>query len=341
MVKKRFCLTLLLVIVLLLSGCRNAEETVSVPSRNIPTATNLPTSAAQIEKTVTPIPEPKTPTVTAAAIIRDALSDIDCGDEFCQAEWAGYLQRPIGSEGRRTIDLSYPYNSNLGGILEIHHGVEFPNPQGTPVLAAESGEIVFAGNDDLTVLGPYTGFYGNVVIIQHPALFDGRDLFTLYAHLSAMFVQPGDPIDQGEMIGEVGATGAADGAHLHFEVRLDENGYNHTVNPVLWFAPVSSPSSVNNGILAGEILGRYGTPLSALPVTLERLGQDGDIVERFYVETYIPSTSTQSHPVLDENFVLPDIPAGDYRLTFVSGRLYEVFFTLEADSLGFVKLQLQ
>ena len=311
-----------------------------VPSQDHRTATVIPTSAARITRTTTPAPLLRTSTATAAAVSRDALEDINCGEVFCQAVWPGVLQRPIGGEDRRTIDLTYPYNSNRGGILEIHHGVEFPNPQGTAVIAAESGEVVFAGNDDLTVFGPYTGFYGNVIILRHPAMFDGRDLFTLYAHLSALFVQIGDNIDQGMTIGEVGSTGAADGAHLHFEVRLDENDYNHTVNPVLWFLPVSSPGEARTGILAGEILGRYGTPLSALPVTIEKFGKDGAILDRFYIETYIPSTSTQSHPSLSENFVLPDIPAGDYRLAFISGSLHEVFFTLEPGSLGFVKLQL-
>lgn len=332
---------LLLIILILFSGCQNPGETGRVPPGAAATATKLPTPLGSKDKTTPLTPEPQTPTVAATESIQDDFENINCGDIFCQTEWLGYLQRPIGGEGRRTIDQSYPYNSNLGGLLEIHHGVEFPNPQGTPVLAAESGEVVYAGDDDLTVLGPYTGFYGNVVILRHPALFQEKDLFTLYAHLSVQFVQLGDRVDQGDMIGEVGSTGAADGAHLHFEVRLDQNDYNNTVNPVLWFAPHTTQTTVQAGTLAGEILGRYGTPMTSLPVTIEKLDQDGAVVDRFYVETYIPSTSTQSHPVLSENFVLPDIPAGDYRLAFIAGRLYEVFFTLEPGSLGFIKLQLQ
>jgi len=332
---------LLLIFMILFSGCQNPEEPTTVPAGIAPSATHPPTPLPRNDETEIPTLEPKTPTAVATDSIEDELVDINCGEVFCQTEWPGYLQRPIGGEDRRTIDQSYPYNSNLGGLLEIHHGVEFPNPQGTPVLAAESGEVVFAGNDDLTVLGPYTGFYGNVIILRHPALFQERDLFTLYAHLSALFVQPGDRVDQGELIGEVGSTGAADGAHLHFEVRLDQNDYNKSVNPVLWFAPVTTQSTARTATIAGEILGRYGSPMTSLPVTIEKLGQDGAVVDRFYVETYIPSTSTQSHPVLSENFVLPDIAEGDYRLAFIAGRLYEVFFTLEPGSLGFVKLQLQ
>lgn len=332
---------LLLIILMLFSGCQNPDETGRVPPGAAPTAIKSPTPLASNDETNISTLEPQTPTPAATGSIQDDFENINCGDIFCQTEWRGYLQRPIGGEGRRTIDLSYPYNSNLDGILEIHHGVEFPNPQGTPVVAAESGEVVFAGDDDLTVLGPYTGFYGNVILLRHPGLYQGKDLFTLYAHLSALYVQLGDRVDRGDMIGEVGSSGAADGAHLHFEVRLDRNDYNNTVNPVLWFAPVTTQSAGEGGTLAGEILGRYGTPMTSLPVTIEKLDQDGAVLDRFYVETYMPSTSTQSHPVLSENFVLPDIPAGDYRLTFIAGRLYEVFFTLEPGSLGFIKLQLQ
>ena len=332
---------LLLIILILFSGCQNLDEPETVPAGVIPTATHSPTPFATNDGTDIPTLQPRTPTAAVTDTIQDDFANINCGEVFCQTEFLGYLQRPIDDEGRRTIDRSYPYNSNLGGLLEIHHGVEFPNPQGTPVLAAGSGEVVFAGDDDLMVLGPYTGFYGNVIILRHPALFQGRDLFTLYAHLSVLFVQPGDRVDQGDMIGEVGSTGAADGAHLHFEVRLDQNDYNHTVNPVLWFSPVSTTSTARTATIAGEILGRYGSPMTSLPVTIEKFGQEGAVVERFYVETYIPSTSTNAHPVLSENFVLPDIPAGDYRMAFIAGRLYEVFFTLEPGSLGFVKLQLQ
>ncbi len=77
-------------------------------------------------------------------------------------------------------------------------------------------------------------FYGNVIIIRH-----ANELYTLYAHLSNIFVKEGDKVSAGDMIGEVGDTGGATGSHLHFEVRKGGDGtdYFSTQNPELWLIP--------------------------------------------------------------------------------------------------------
>lgn len=278
---------------------------------------------------------PPAPMEVAASVVET----IACGEIFCQVPWIGYLNRPIGDSDQNVIDLSYPYASTQDGTFDPHHGVEFANPYGTPVYASGPGEVVYAGTDDLTVLGPYTGFYGNVVILRHPHLYEGRDLFTLYAHLSFIEVEPGARVISGDRIGAVGASGAADGSHLHFEVRLDVNDYDHTTNPVLWFAPVSTLESERMGVIAGVILGHSGNPLPEFSFTLEKFGEDGSVEARYYPKTYYPHR-TNGYPVLGETFVVPDVPAGEYRLVFISGRFYEIFFTLETGSLGFIRLQL-
>jgi murein DD-endopeptidase MepM/ murein hydrolase activator NlpD len=87
-----------------------------------------------------------------------------------------------------------------------HAGLDFPAPTGTPVAAAGSGRVVFAGWDD--------GF-GLTVVVAH-----GLGVHSRYAHLSRASVSVGEAVATGAPIGRVGATGRATGPHLHFEVTV-------------------------------------------------------------------------------------------------------------------------
>ncbi len=89
----------------------------------------------------------------------------------------------------------------------FHSGVDFPAPSGTPVYAARSGEVVYAGWRE--------GGWGFLVTIAH-----GKGERTTYAHLSRIDVRIGVRVGQGVRVGAVGATGDATGPHLHFEVRV-------------------------------------------------------------------------------------------------------------------------
>jgi len=98
----------------------------------------------------------------------------------------------------------------------MHSGIDIQAPYGTPVLATADGEVTFSGRD---------GEYGGLVIIDH-----GRDVDSMYAHLSALYVREGQLVRRGTPIGAVGNTGRATGVHLHYEVRVhgapvDPNGY--------------------------------------------------------------------------------------------------------------------
>ncbi|MBX9691841.1 MAG: peptidoglycan DD-metalloendopeptidase family protein [Cyanobacteria bacterium] len=106
--------------------------------------------------------------------------------------------------------LSSQYGSRFHPILRsrrMHTGVDLSAPHGTPVVAADSGNVIRTG-----VLSGY----GNLVIINH-----GSSVSTLYGHLSSINVATGQNVKRGEVIGRVGATGRATGPHLHFEVRID------------------------------------------------------------------------------------------------------------------------
>jgi len=88
-----------------------------------------------------------------------------------------------------------------------HKGIDICCPSGTPIYAADGGEVIFAS----TMSG-----YGNLVQIQHE-----NGSVTYYAHCSSIDVSQGDLVSQGEKIASVGMTGTASGYHLHFEVRLN------------------------------------------------------------------------------------------------------------------------
>jgi len=86
----------------------------------------------------------------------------------------------------------------------FHQGLDISTEKGQPVFATADGTIESAG---------YGGDYGNLIVIQH-----GFGLVTRYGHLSAFNVKPGQTVKRGDVIGYVGATGRATGAHLHYEI---------------------------------------------------------------------------------------------------------------------------
>ncbi|MBE6621512.1 MAG: hypothetical protein E7630_01020 [Ruminococcaceae bacterium] len=97
----------------------------------------------------------------------------------------------------------------LEGKGEYHLGLDLAGPKlGEPILAADGGEVIFAGD---------RGSYGLLVKIRHE-----DNVVTYYAHMSAITVEKGDRVYQGQKIGEIGRSGVATGVHLHFEVLIDD-----------------------------------------------------------------------------------------------------------------------
>ena len=102
-----------------------------------------------------------------------------------------------------------PFN----GEGAFHAGIDIDAPYGTPVRAAGDGDVTGAS------MG---AGYGRQVVLDH-----GHDLLTVYGHLSAIAVTPGQHVTRGQVIGYVGQSGRATGPHLHYEVRV----HNVPVNP--------------------------------------------------------------------------------------------------------------
>jgi len=106
-----------------------------------------------------------------------------------------------------------------------HKGVDYAAPVGTPVRATSAGRILSLG---------WNGGYGKCIVIRHNATYS-----TVYAHLSRYNgnLRAGSIVEQGQIIGYVGATGLATGPHLHYEFRV--NGEHR--NPLTYHFPGAAP----------------------------------------------------------------------------------------------------
>jgi murein DD-endopeptidase MepM/ murein hydrolase activator NlpD len=104
------------------------------------------------------------------------------------------------------------------GFTWYHNGDDIANPAGTPIHAAQAGQVIWAG---WSVSG-----FGYSVVIDHC-----NHISTLYGHMEQLLVKAGEYVDVGQVVGLEGATGWATGPHLHFSVLVD----NNFVDPLAYF----------------------------------------------------------------------------------------------------------
>jgi murein DD-endopeptidase MepM/ murein hydrolase activator NlpD len=162
---------------------------------------------------------------------REALSLTDSRARF------GDLQIRRLFRGRRGMwpvlggPVSSPFSVRSG---RPHKGIDIRAPHGTPVFLALAGKVL-----ESTIRSGY----GKVVVVDHGS-FRSR-----YAHLSRQFAHEGESLRQGDLIGEVGATGNASGPHLHFELLVrhvgGESDWLH-INPLLLYSSLNY--FVNSGV---------------------------------------------------------------------------------------------
>ena len=273
-----------------------------------------PTRVIQLSPTPTqPAPEPALPTPDSPMI----PSSTPCPADQCVYEDPFPFIRPITKPGNETIDSSYRFGSTQGGKRDPHHGVEFLNSLGTPVHAVADGLVVVAGDDRMTMYGPYYYFYGNLVVLEHNLPGYPQPLYTLYAHLSEILVDEGQQVLAGEEIGLVGLTGVATGSHLHFEVRFGENSYQASRNPELWLQPVTDATDQTGGAIAGRILANPWINLNISSIVVERLpGPEALTSPVKYLGIYEEKNLRGLDP-WGESFAIGDLPPGKYRVSFV------------------------
>jgi murein DD-endopeptidase MepM/ murein hydrolase activator NlpD len=142
-----------------------------------------------------------------ALLYTDSKGDSDYYSPNGKSMRKAFLRTPINAR------VSSPFNlQRRHPVLDVvrpHEGTDYGAPPGTPIKAAGTGRVQFAG---------WKGGYGRTVILKH-----GDNITTLYAHMSRLGkgIRNGTRVKQGETIGYVGSSGMVTGPHLHYEFRLN------------------------------------------------------------------------------------------------------------------------
>lgn len=238
-----------------------------------------------------------------------------------------YFGRPIGGGGNNFAVGDYRFGMTRDNTLVAHHGLDYGNASGTPVVSIGNGVVYYAGSDHERVFGPREDFYGNVIVIQ---LNDAVSAYAVYGHLETVDVQSGQAVSEGQYIGTVGAGGVAAGPHLHLEIRTDNpDSYYNVVNPDLWLRPIPG-----HGVLAIRVSRGEGLLVPGVRViaycsdgryrTVDTYWYGGNLSDRFYLE----------------NAALGDVPGGPCTLTAqLDGQTLTTTVQVPVGGIGFAWLK--
>ena len=226
-----------------------------------------------------------------------------------------YFYRPLAVDEVNWPLSSYRYGGTFFAPDAPHTGVDIVVPEGTPVFAAGSGQVIWAGVGLLFGDDDTDDPYGVAVAIEHDFGWDNQPLYTLYAHLSEAVVNKGDYVQAGDIIALSGDTGFTTAPHLHFEVRVGTNNFYQTFNPELWLAPPQGW-----GVIAGKLTDGANIPLFKQEVILE----NQETGREWRGESYGTDLTVNGDPFYKENFAISDLPAGLYKVRIpYYGYVYE------------------
>ncbi|MFN2571408.1 MAG: peptidoglycan DD-metalloendopeptidase family protein [Gemmatimonadales bacterium] len=247
-----------------------------------------------------------------------------------------WFRRPIALTDQPYIDQTYRFGSTMGGNFQPHQGVEFNNPDGTPVHAIGDGVVVHAGPAEQGAL---------TVAIKHDKQLtaDGRRLFlfSVYYHNSKLIAQVGQRVKAGDIIALVGNTGRATNDHVHLEVHASPFDSTRLIvdpavryppyntNPELWIDPLPG-----TGMIAGQVWDSAGKPVSQARI-YGLVKPDPQETPFSFIETYGPRNHPD--PVYQEHFGISDVPPGAYVLGVeIAGRRVFRQVKVEAGKLTWV-----
>jgi len=224
-----------------------------------------------------------------------------------------WFRRPIALTDQPFIDQTYRWGSTMGGYFQQHQGVEFNNPDGTPVHAIGDGVVVFSGPAEAGA---------NTVAIKHDRKLTTdngqRFVFSVYYHNTRLLVKAGDRVKAGDVIALVGNTGRATNDHLHLEVHAspvdsvqlivdpNERYPHYTTNPELWIEPLPG-----TGVVAGQVWDSHGQAVPQARV-YGLVKAEPQETPYSYAETY--GQHNHPDPVYHEHFAVSDVPPGEYTL---------------------------
>lgn len=139
--------------------------------------------------------------------------------------------QPVANKDLTRVASGFGYRIDpVYHTRRFHEGMDFTAPTGTDIYATANGKIAGAG---------WERGYGNCVKIEH-----GFGYQTLYGHMSAIYVHPGQDVKRGEVIGAVGSTGKSTGPHLHYEVHYK----GEVMNPQNYYFMDLSPDEYDKMI---------------------------------------------------------------------------------------------
>jgi murein DD-endopeptidase MepM/ murein hydrolase activator NlpD len=250
-----------------------------------------------------------------------------------------WFRRPIAASDQPYIDQTYRFGSTMGGNFQPHQGVEFNNPDGTPVHAIGDGIVVYSGPAEAGA---------NTIAIRHDRKLNTADgerlVFSVYYHNSKLLAQVGQRVGVGDMIALVGNTGRATNDHLHLEVHVAPTTDSskivdpsvryppYNANPELWIEPLPG-----TGLLAGQAWDSRGQPVPQARI-YGLVKPEPQETPFSFIEAYGPRN--HADPVYHEHFAVSDVPAGEYVLGMeIEGRRVSRWIRVAAGKLTWVEFR--
>jgi murein DD-endopeptidase MepM/ murein hydrolase activator NlpD len=247
------------------------------------------------------------------------------------------LSKPLEGGGRFLVNLTFPYGSDGSNRYLLHNGIDAAGGSGAPVLSVADGTVVVAQDDLNQRFGWRCNWYGHLVVVRLDQTWLGQEIFVLYGHVLNIGVEPGQRVRRGQQLAEVGVGGAAEAPHLHLEVRVGENRYGATRNPMLWIDPAT------RGVIAGRLLDPQGHAWKGVGLSL--IGRTEDTSEGnswSYIHDPDEIVLINADESLAENFVFADVKPGRYDVyTKIQGVEYMAPVTVTAGRVSTVEIVTQ